>query len=150
MDEIKSLKALMFFVIVFIFATYQSCSELRLSAFGKVTEGKVKQVLAEVKGGTREETGRYKVEYYFLPANAINGQATFGSYFVNKQEAINRSDDNKVSIIYLADKPHVHRVKGHRGVIWIALFFVMLSIVTVNVVILIRQAQADVKRYGRR
>lgn len=150
MDEMKAFKSLMFFLMVFLLATYQSCSELRLSAFGHPAEGRVSQVLAEVDGGTREATGRYKIEYNYRTQKTDGGQTLAGMYLTSKQDAEERNEVKTCEVLYLPDKPYIHRVKGHGRIWWVVAFFVMLGVIVANLLVIIRQARQDVARYGGR
>ena len=122
MDGIKIFLAI---VVVFLLSLIQSCTELRLSLGGKRDKATVQDVLVEVKKGTHVETGKFLVKYYFTAQDGETLREFNGEYTTNRAEAESRQKGDKIDMIYLASKPQINRIVGHRQWIWVVLLVVM-------------------------
>lgn len=146
----NAFKTLIFVAFIFLVATFQSCTELRLSLFGERAEGAVTNVMMEINAKTREPTGKYLV-YYAFKAKENGAISEFkGEYTVSREEAEAASKGDTVRVIHDASRPLTHSVVGHRRTGWIIVFFIFLVIFAINGWMVWQQARQDVERSRRR
>lgn len=135
--------------VFFLIATYQSCSEMRLSLAGRRTEAKIDQVLAEVDQRTKEETGRYLFRFSFRPEGE-DQRPVQSDVSISRAEAEAANPGDKLQVIYLPSRPDLNRVVGHRQLFWVAIFFVFLAVIIGWGMYIWRQAMSDLQRSRRR
>lgn len=135
--------------IVFLISMYQSCTELKLSIAGMKATGKVEDIFVELEGGTKSETGRYKIVYSYVAEENGRKNSFNGEYYTDKKEAVKKLVGEEVQVLYQKSKPEIHRVVGHRGIIWVVIFMVMFVIIAINALFIWKQAQNDLKESRR-
>ena len=146
MHNVKFFMGVCFIVLV---SMVQSCTEMRLSLFGRRTSAEVEQVLIEVNSKTNQSTGTYGVDYHFQVTDGDKRGSYQGRLRTNESEAEAASASKRLEVLYLPSSPMTHRVAGHRNVIWVLIFLAVLIFAIINGMMVWKQAQEDVRRSKR-
>ncbi len=138
----RSIKGFMVILVIYFVSMFQSCSEIRLSLGGTTDKATIDEIFAEVKKGSMQETGRYKVTYFFHAKESEGPREMNGSYYTSRAGAAKHAPGDKVDILYLESNPHIHRLDGERHWLWVGAFFVM-TFVSIGYLVWVIKADKD-------
>lgn len=138
--EVRQVRFLLFALVAWVFAGFQSCSEIRYAWSGQTTQAEI------VKRSSRFESGLpYTLTYRWT--DAATGETRQAMYEARAGEFANAST---IEIVYLPGVEGGSKPSHRRSWIWPVVFFGSTAGVIVFFTLLVRQLHQPIGGGGRR